>query len=219
MIDRLSLILGIGGGWIISGIAYFILKRVMKDRLPRGSIVDSIHDDSVDLEPPGTFWSRLGVTFTMSVNMAILLTIVFLELIDSWNIFASFVTIDLPLLVNWAGLVGLWFYLFWGTVTLVYNPNYITLYKRLPEKNYVLATGGPYSIVRHPMYVAKGFVLPFLIFLTTGTWLVIVGLTGWVAFPSQAEAEEKILERKFGRNYHEYVARTGRFFPKFRKTG
>lgn len=81
------------------------------------------------------------------------------------------------------------------------------------KKNYVLATGGPYKIMRHPMYVQKA-IFPLLLFLTTGVWLSLLGLISWFALPTQAKAEEQILIEMFGDNYIQYLTKTGRFFPK-----
>ena len=147
--------------------------------------------------------------------MLILIAVVFLNIVDWWIVIGPFIAFDLPPVMNWAGLIGLWFYLLWGTATLLYNINYTPLYHEMEKKKqYVLATGGPYSIIRHPMYVAKGFVLSLLVFLTTGSWLVVISMIGWPAFHYQAVAEEKLLNNRFGKKYTDYVARTGRFFPK-----
>ncbi|MFX0063433.1 MAG: methyltransferase family protein [Candidatus Hermodarchaeota archaeon] len=218
MLDRSIFILGIIGAWIVSGTGYIVLKRRMGDRLPNGSIVTEIQDDTEDQNPPGTRWSRVGVSFAMTTNMLILIFAVFLNIIDLWDQVAPFIAIEFPTVVNWIGLFGIWFYYLWGTATMLYNVNYIPLWQSMGRK-YVLATGGPYRIIRHPMYVAKTFWLAFLVFLTTGTWLTIIGAVGWIALPHQVKAEEKLLQKRFGNNYTAYAAKTGRFFPKILKNG
>ncbi|MFX0174263.1 MAG: methyltransferase family protein [Candidatus Hodarchaeota archaeon] len=110
------------------------------------------------------------------------------------------------------GLILIWISYGWGTAVLYYNANYTPLYSTM-KKNYVLATGGPYKIMRHPMYVQKA-IFPLLLFLTTGVWLSLLGLISWFALPTQAKAEEQILIEMFGDNYIQYLTKTGRFFPK-----
>jgi len=83
------------------------------------------------------------------------------------------------------------------------------------KPRHVLATGGPYRLVRHPMY-ANYIVVTFFVFLATGIWVVFLGALGWVGLVRQAKAEERALEKRFGRIYTSYAARTGRFFPRIR---
>ena len=68
-------------------------------------------------------------------------------------------------------------------------------------------------MMRHPTYFNYVAVTLFL-FLATGIWIVLFGALGWVAAPRQARAEEEALEKRFGRIYTAYAARTGRFFPR-----
>ena len=99
-----------------------------------------------------------------------------------------------------------------GVGVYYYNVNYTPLYKPMP-KTYVLATGGPYRLVRHPMYVSYlGETL--FIFLTTGIWLIAVTAIGWVSLPRQVREEEEELSVLFGEAYSQYAAATGRLFPR-----
>jgi protein-S-isoprenylcysteine O-methyltransferase Ste14 len=77
----------------------------------------------------------------------------------------------------------------------------------------VMATGGPYHYIRHPMYVAK-VIQSVCIFFMTGLWPVLLGAPFWIALPKQAAGEEAAMRAKFGIQYEEYLLRTGRFFPK-----
>ncbi|MFX1534124.1 MAG: methyltransferase family protein [Promethearchaeota archaeon] len=218
MLDRSVLILGIIGAWVVSGTGYIVLKRRMGYRLPNGSIVTEIQNDTEEQNPPGTRWSRIGISFAMTTNMLILIFTLFLHIIDLWDQVEPLITIELPTMINWIGLIGIWFYCFWGAATMLYNVNYIPLWEPM-GREVILATGGPYRIIRHPMYVAKTVWLAILVFLTTGTWLTIIGVVGWITLPYQAEAEEKLLLKRFGKKYTDYAAKTGRFFPKIRKDG
>jgi protein-S-isoprenylcysteine O-methyltransferase Ste14 len=76
-----------------------------------------------------------------------------------------------------------------------------------------LATGGPFRIVRHPIYAA-------LDLLAIGTALWIGGAAAWVsvllmavAGDLRARAEEPLLQRAFGDEYDAYQRTTRRFIP------
>src|SRR5262245_37848636 len=76
-----------------------------------------------------------------------------------------------------------------------------------------LATGGPFRLVRHPLYAGMDL-------LAVGTALWIPTLLVWLgtllmalAGDLRARAEEALLERAFGDTYREYRYRTRRFIP------
>ncbi len=75
---------------------------------------------------------------------------------------------------------------------------------------------GPYRWIRHPSYTSYmlSFGGLFLMIPSVATILLLVGLPGYylVTFP-----EESMLISQFGDEYREYVAQTGRLFPKFGK--
>ncbi len=76
-----------------------------------------------------------------------------------------------------------------------------------------LVTWGPYRYVRHPSYL--GYFLMFIgLYLL---WPALPTLVPLVAIPSYHRLtfeEERLLEARFGEEYHEYRKRTGRFLPK-----
>jgi protein-S-isoprenylcysteine O-methyltransferase Ste14 len=81
------------------------------------------------------------------------------------------------------------------------------------EKGHELATGGPFRILRHPIYMGLNL-------LALGTAIWIPTAIVWAAFvlmamgsDLRARAEEALLEEAFGRSYREYCARTRRFLP------
>jgi protein-S-isoprenylcysteine O-methyltransferase Ste14 len=83
------------------------------------------------------------------------------------------------------------------------------------NKRQELITDGPYSIVRHPMYVFSligaigiGFASENLLVLA----LIIIFYLFY--YPFTILAEEKKLTNKFGQAYLDYMARTPRFLPK-----
>lgn len=81
------------------------------------------------------------------------------------------------------------------------------------DAGHQLATGGPFRIVRHPIYAA-------LDLLALGTALWIPTPMTWtgaalmiVGGDLRARGEEPLLERAFGDEYRAYMQRTPRFIP------
>jgi protein-S-isoprenylcysteine O-methyltransferase Ste14 len=70
---------------------------------------------------------------------------------------------------------------------------------------YQLITGGPYAVMKHPLYTgAVLLVLPWLGFLCN-SWLgVVVGGVLYAGCRLYAPAEEKMLSQIFGPAWHEY---------------
>jgi protein-S-isoprenylcysteine O-methyltransferase Ste14 len=77
-----------------------------------------------------------------------------------------------------------------------------------------LVTGGPYKLVRNPMYLgtfllAVGFMLPLY-----PLWTVpIFGLVFYARFIIQIRTEENWLSQNFGKQYDDYCRAVPSFFP------
>ena len=84
----------------------------------------------------------------------------------------------------------------------------------MPE-NQKLVTWGPYRHVRHPSYL--GYFLMFIgLFCLWPNWFTFFP---WIAIPGYYRItfdEEKLLTRRFGKEYVEYREKTGRLIPGFR---
>jgi protein-S-isoprenylcysteine O-methyltransferase Ste14 len=83
------------------------------------------------------------------------------------------------------------------------------------RKEHTLVTTGPYRWVRHPFYVAIGLNV-LALFLATANWFVL--LTGSILFfliYLRTRKEEENLVARFGAGYRDYMARTGRFWPRW----
>lgn len=81
------------------------------------------------------------------------------------------------------------------------------------DQSHELATGGPFRLVRHPIYMGLNL-------LALGTALWVPTTIVWAAFllmvmgsDLRARAEETLLSQAFGTSYREYCARTRRFIP------
>ncbi len=84
------------------------------------------------------------------------------------------------------------------------------------KKNDVLMTLGPYSIVRNPLYVFS-FLGAVGLGLTVENPMLALFLAVVFAayYPYVVRKEEKRLIALFGAEYHDYMARTPRWFPRF----
>jgi protein-S-isoprenylcysteine O-methyltransferase Ste14 len=81
-------------------------------------------------------------------------------------------------------------------------------------KNEILATTGPYSLVRHPLYV--GNLLVFIGFNLLNNdpwaWLLTVSFL-WFFYPPAITYEDGKLEELFGQEWREWRERTPAFVP------
>jgi protein-S-isoprenylcysteine O-methyltransferase Ste14 len=218
MICSFEFILAILIPMILMGIVSIYARRKNKDKLPPGSYVIDTPLDSIEEKAPGTTWSRYGGVIghwigdlSIFTSLIIYLLGYIIPSLDLWRYFSPLV-IDLPIWLNWIGIVGEWFCLAFGASVLIYNVNFTPCTQPMKAR-YVLATGGPYRFVRHPVYLGESLGTIFA-FLATGVWLNVFGVISWFALLDQAKAEEVFLERRFGKIYVDYKEKTGRFFPK-----
>lgn len=84
------------------------------------------------------------------------------------------------------------------------------------RREHTLITSGPYRWIRHPFYLGiAGTVVSAS--LATTNWLVaITGLTVLGLLVARTDREEAKLVERFGDDYRTYMARTGRFWPRWR---
>ena len=87
------------------------------------------------------------------------------------------------------------------------------------QKGHQLVTHGIYRSIRHPMYASI-----WLFSLAQGLMLEN-WLAGWSAFVAFAilyfvriPHEERMMSEFFGQDYSEYMSKTGRLFPRIRRT-
>ena len=224
MLTRYELLIWFFGAWFASAIAYAVIKKTRGTRLPAGAIEANRPQADLENHLPGTSWSRVGVIAGMGVNSFLTVALLFLCAFDLWNSAIPYIAVDLPTSINWAGIAGVWMTDMWAVAVMYYNVNYIPANRPMREQSalmgsgfsrYVLATGGPYKWIRHPMYVSK-ILLGLFIFLATGIWLTVFTCLAVVSLPAQARGEEKMLHDLFGETFDNYAARTGRFLPRIR---
>ncbi len=140
-----------------------------------------------------------------------------------WMIAAAFYVLasswvrwsQLPL-PDWLRLIGVGLaiisipFLIWIQHTL---GEYWHPYLELKE-DHVLVTSGPYSRVRHPMYIVFVTFNSGMMLISANLLLLIQVVVGIILVYSRIDKEEQMLLRKFGDEYDVYVKRTGRFLPR-----
>jgi len=113
----------------------------------------------------------------------------------------------IDLITEWTGYI----FLITATLGRLWCSIYIGGYK-----NDRVISEGPYSIVRHPLYLLSflgglGLALAAENLLLVG-FVIILFLT---YYPSVALQEEKDMEAKFGQDYIDYKKKTPRWLPRF----
>jgi len=132
--------------------------------------------------------------------------------------FMEWSAILLPVWVHWTGLAL-------GILSVSLNAwSHKTLSTKLGEdfdpllrllKVPALVKDGPYTNMRHPIYLAF-LLMQISVLLLTSNWFI--GLCGIAIIISviaiRVPEEEKLLIEQFGDEYREYMKRTGRYLPR-----
>lgn len=81
------------------------------------------------------------------------------------------------------------------------------------DEGHQLATGGPFSTIRHPIYMGLNlFALGTALWVPTGiVWAGFVLMV--IGSDLRARTEDALLAKAFGATYQDYRARTRRFIP------
>ena len=126
----------------------------------------------------------------------------------------NFANYRLPAFVPWCGLatmlLALW--LFWRSHVDLGDNWSVSLELR---KDHQLVTHGVYRLIRHPMY-ASIWLWSIAQALLLANWFA--GWSSLVPFALmyflRTPREEHMMREVFGRQYEDYVAQTGRLFPR-----
>ena len=132
-----------------------------------------------------------------------------------WFAWAAF---PIPDWVRWIGVGGFLLgitWLIWMFISLGSNLTDTVVTRR--DAHFV--DHGPYRYVRNPMY--SGILLVGAsLGLALGTWLVpLAGMAMFLILARRTRIEENYLIARFGDQYRVYMARVGRFFPRFTQVG
>lgn len=86
------------------------------------------------------------------------------------------------------------------------------------REGHQLITSGPYHWIRHPLYTF-GFTFFLALSLLTALWWLLIGLfVPMMILMWRTPQEERNLIAEFGDDYVAYMERTGRYFPRRRKS-
>lgn len=125
----------------------------------------------------------------------------------------AFASLPLPAWLRWscAGLGGLSLLLLYWTLS--------TLGKNLTDTVVVrasatLVTRGPYRVVRHPFYVCAALLMASVSLLTANLLIAAASVLVLALLAARTPKEEQMLIARFGQQYRDYMAATGRFFPR-----
>ena len=127
--------------------------------------------------------------------------------------FFQWASMPLPSWLRWTGVVmgALCSLLMYWTLSSLGKNLTDTVVTRADAK---LVTHGPYRWVRHPYYVTAALLMASVTLLTAN-WLIGVSSVAVLAFLAvRTPKEEQMLIERFGQQYRDYMATTGRFIPR-----
>jgi protein-S-isoprenylcysteine O-methyltransferase Ste14 len=163
-------------------------------------------------EPLDRRQEGLFILATLRPAAAVLWLSVFAYLIDPTRIAWSSVAV--PVWVRWMG-VGVWAVatagLYWTMSTLGPNLTDTVVTRRAAT----LVTRGPYRWVRHPFYGSVALLMVAPALLAANWFLLLMGIVVIALLVIRTRKEEELLVARFGDSYRAYMARTGRFLPRF----
>jgi protein-S-isoprenylcysteine O-methyltransferase Ste14 len=125
----------------------------------------------------------------------------------------SWAAVPLPAWLRWTGiaLIAVWGgLLVWTFRTL--GPNLTDTV--VTRKEHTLVTTGPYRYVRHPFYLAFAIAVIGGSLVTANWFLCLTGSIPFWFIVARTRIEEANLIARFGDEYRDYMAKTGRFLPR-----
>jgi protein-S-isoprenylcysteine O-methyltransferase Ste14 len=122
-------------------------------------------------------------------------------------------TMPLPMWLRWTGVVtgALCSLLMYWTLSSLGKNLTDTVVTRV-EAN--LVTHGPYRWVRHPFYVTAALLMASVTVLTANWFIGISSVAVLALLAIRTPKEEQKLIERFGQQYRDYMATTGRFVPR-----
>lgn len=162
--------------------------------------------------------SRRGEGLVLAVTLRLLAAVLWFSLL-AWLFRPDSVrwaALEIPVVVRWAAVVpglmcaGL---MFWTLSSLGRNLT-DTVFVRASA---CLVVRGPYRWVRHPFYVVTALLMT-CVTIISANWLIGLGSFSVLAMLAlRTPREEQQLVARFGVEYQDYMARTGRYIPRWRQ--
>jgi protein-S-isoprenylcysteine O-methyltransferase Ste14 len=121
--------------------------------------------------------------------------------------------LDLPEWLRWSGgvfgIAGV-LLMYWTLANLGKNLTDTVSTRR----DATLITSGPYRWVRHPFYVTAALLMLAAALLSANLLIAVSGAMVILLLALRTPKEEQRLIDRFGDDYRQYMAQTGRFLPK-----
>lgn len=116
-------------------------------------------------------------------------------------------------LIGMLFFVAGWVLVLWARLALGGMYGVSTSFAAPLQAQHRLIQHGPYTYIRHPMYLGYWLLLAGIMVIYR-TWTPVLLLAMCVvSFSRRAQREEAALENAFGAEWQAYKARTGRFLP------
>lgn len=127
----------------------------------------------------------------------------------------AWAALPLPIWLRWVGVISgaLCALLMYWTLSSLGKNLTDTVVTR---QNATLVTHGPYRWVRHPFYVTAALLMASVTVLTASGFIGVSSLLVLSLLTIRTPKEEQMLIARFGQSYRDYMARTGRFVPRWR---
>ncbi|MFW9924097.1 MAG: isoprenylcysteine carboxylmethyltransferase family protein [Candidatus Thorarchaeota archaeon] len=159
--------------------------------------------------------NKIRLTFLQSYIIITVILFFLFVFLPEWFVWGTIP--NYPEGIRWFGVgLGVLSLIFFTIVHIFLGTNFsYTL--RLSEEHQLI-TSGPYRFIRHPMYSAF-ILLHISIFLVTKNWFFgIIWIGGLlIVIALRISKEEEMLIGRFGKDYENYIKRTGSlFFPVFK---
>ncbi|QDU94113.1 methyltransferase family protein [Lignipirellula cremea] len=154
-----------------------------------------------------------GVLFAVVLRLAGLLLWVATFGYLLFPTYFQWAAMPVPMWLRWIGVVSgaLCSLLMWWTLSSLGKNLTDTVVTRAEA---TLITHGPYRWVRHPFYLTAALLMASVTLLTAN-WLIGISSVAVLALLAvRTPKEEQMLIEKFGDEYRQYIARTGRFLPR-----
>ena len=124
-------------------------------------------------------------------------------------------SLPLPEWLRWSGIAigaaaGVW--VIWTFSHLGKNLTDTVVTRR----EHTLITSGPYQWIRHPFYLGVAGTVASVSLATANWFVAVTGVVVLVLLVVRTDREEAKLIERFGDDYRTYMARTGRFWPRWR---
>lgn len=102
-----------------------------------------------------------------------------------------------------------------GQLLRFWSAGCIRRYRGESVKAERLATWGPYALVRNPLYVGNGLIGLGWAWMSGKLTVAVFVVAFWLLYDVLiVPHEEEFLRGAFGKEYDDYCARVGRFFPR-----